>query len=238
LAVTNAPSVTTAPALAIDVRDTVAIITLDVQGALVNTLTRAVRDEFVVLLDRLERDTSIRACVLLSGKRDVWIAGADIDELAAFPSAEDAQRLSREGQALMDRVERLRTPIVAAISGACMGGGLELALACAYRIASESAKTVLALPEVPLGLIPGAGGTQRLPRVVGLRAALDMILTGKSIRAKRAFQTGLVDEIVHPAILRDVAIARARSLADGDRLPGRSARAAMFQSMWRTSSPG
>jgi len=237
MAVTNAPSVTTAPALAIDVRDTVAIITLDVQGALVNTLTRAVRDEFVVLLDRLERDTSIRACVLLSGKRDVWIAGADIDELAAFPSAEDAQRLSREGQALMDRVERLRTPIVAAISGACMGGGLELALACAYRIASESAKTVLALPEVQLGLIPGAGGTQRLPRVVGLRAALDMILTGKSIRAKRAFQTGLVDEIVHPAILRDVAIARARSLADGDRLPGRSARAGKTQRLLLDENP-
>jgi 3-hydroxyacyl-CoA dehydrogenase / enoyl-CoA hydratase / 3-hydroxybutyryl-CoA epimerase len=213
-----------APALTIDVRDTVAIVTLDVHGSPVNTLTRAVRDEFVALLDRLERDASIRAAVLLSGKRDVWVAGADVDELAGLPGAEEAQRLSRDGQALMDRVERLRTPVVAAIGGACMGGGLELALACAYRIASDSAKTVLALPEVQLGLIPGAGGTQRLPRLVGLRAALDMILTGKSVRAKRALQTGLVDEMVHPSILRDIAVARARALADGERPPGRSAR--------------
>ena len=202
------------PVLTVDVRDEVAVVTLDVSDAPVNTFTRAVRDEFVALLDRLDHDQGVRAAVLLSGKADVWIAGADVEELVALRSAADAEQLSRLGQALMDRVERMRTPIVAAINGACMGGGLELALACAYRIASENPKTLLALPEVQLGLIPGAGGTQRLPRLVGLRGALDMILTGKNVRPKKALQTGLVDEVVHPAILREIAIRRARELAD------------------------
>src|SRR5829696_1335113 len=106
-------------------------------------------------------------------------------------------------------------PVVAAIHGACLGGGLETALACRYRIATDHPKTVLALPEVQLGLVPGAGGTQRLPRLIGLQRALDMILTGRNIRAKKAWQMGLVDELVHPSILLDVAVDRARQLADG-----------------------
>ena len=115
------------------------------------------------------------------------------------------------GQDLLDRLETLRVPVVAAIHGACLGGGLEVALACRYRICTDHPKTVLALPEVQLGLIPGVGGTQRLPRRVGLQAALDMILTGQNVRAKSALQMGLVDELVHPAILaRDRARARAR----------------------------
>src|SRR6185436_4346598 len=111
--------------------------------------------------------------------------------------------------------ERMRTPLVCGIHGTCLGGALEVALASAYRIATDHPKTILALPEVQLGLIPGAGGSQRLPRLIGVRAALDMILTGKNIRAKKAYQIGLVDELVHPAILRDVALDRARKLADG-----------------------
>jgi 3-hydroxyacyl-CoA dehydrogenase / enoyl-CoA hydratase / 3-hydroxybutyryl-CoA epimerase len=202
-------------ALTVDVREGVAIVTLDVPNAPVNTFTRAVRDEFVALLDRLEHDESVRAAVLLSGKPDVWIAGADVEELARMSTAQDAEQLSRAGHGLMDRVERLRTPIVAAIQGACMGGGLELALACGYRIAADTPKTVLALPEVNLGLIPGAGGTQRLPRLVGLRTALEMIGAGRNVRAKKAYQTGLVDELVHPAILREIALTRAREFATG-----------------------
>ncbi len=202
------------PALSVEVRDQIAFVTFDLPGMTVNTFTRAAREEFEALLERLERDSSVRAAVVLSGKPDVWIAGADVEELVALPTPADAQRLSATAHALMDRVERLRTPVVAAINGACLGGGLELALACAYRIATESPSTVLAFPEVQLGLIPGAGGTQRLPRLIGLRAALDMILTGKNVRARRALQTGLVDEVVHPAILRDIATSRARELAD------------------------
>ena len=116
----------------------------------------------------------------------------------------------------LDRSE-MRTPLVVAIHGACMGGALELSLAAHYRIATEHPKTVLALPEVQIGLIPGAGGTQRLPRLIGVRAALDIILTGKNIRAKKALQIGLVDELVHPSILRKIAVQRAQEIADGTR---------------------
>jgi 3-hydroxyacyl-CoA dehydrogenase/enoyl-CoA hydratase/3-hydroxybutyryl-CoA epimerase len=159
----------------------------------------------------------VRAAVLVSGKKDSWIAGADINEFLEIKTAADAERMSQEGQLLLDSVERMRTPLICAIHGACLGGALELALASAYRIATDDPKTVLALPEVQLGLIPGAGGTQRLPRLIGVRAALDMILTGKNVRAKKAFQTGLIDELVHPAILRDIAMQRGREIADGTR---------------------
>ena len=116
---------------------------------------------------------------------------------------------------MFHRIEKGRVPVVVAVDGACLGGGLEFALACAYRIAADTPKTVFALPEVKIGLIPGAGGTQRLPKRVGLQAALDMILTGKNVRAKKALQIGLVDEMVHPSILRTIAIQRAKELAAG-----------------------
>lgn len=195
--------------------DGIAIVTFDLIGESVNKITRQVRDEFAALFDELERDASITAVVWRSGKRDTFVAGADIDEFLEWRTPNDAMRASREGHALLERLEKLRTPVVAAIHGACLGGGLEAALACAYRIASDDPKTVLGLPEVQLGLIPGAGGTQRLPRVVGLRNALDMILTSRNVRARKAAQMGLVHEVVHPAILVKVARERAQSLADG-----------------------
>ncbi len=203
------------PALSVEVRDTIALITFDLPQSPVNIFSRPVREEFVAILERLERDDNLRAAILFSGKPDVWIAGADIEELVALSTATDAERLSREGQALLRRVELLRTPLIAAIQGACVGGGLELALACAYRIAADTPKTTLSLPEVNLGLIPGTGGTQRLPRTVGIRTALDMILRGGSVRPRKALQTALIDELVHPAILRDIALARAREFAGG-----------------------
>lgn len=193
----------------------VAVITFDLPGEPVNKFSRAVKDEFVALLDQLERDTRVGAAVLVSGKADTFIAGADIEEFLEWTTAFQAEAASREGHQLLERLERARVPLVAAIHGACLGGGLETALACAYRIATDHEKTVLALPEIQLGLIPGAGGTQRLPHVVGLQAALDMILTGRNIRAKKALQMGLVHEMVHPAILRRIAIDRANALAAG-----------------------
>jgi 3-hydroxyacyl-CoA dehydrogenase/enoyl-CoA hydratase/3-hydroxybutyryl-CoA epimerase len=205
------------PALAVEVTDGVAVITFDLPNESVNKLSRAVKDEFVALVARLERDTSVQAAVLISGKPDVWIAGADIEEFLQLKTAADAERLSRDGQMLLDSLERLRVPIIAAIHGACLGGGLEAALACRYRIATDHPKTILGLPEVQLGLIPGAGGTQRLPRRIGLTEALDLILTGKHVRAQKALKIGLVDELVHPSILRSVAIARAREVAEGRR---------------------
>ena len=197
----------------------IALVTLDVPGEPVNVLGRQVRDDVAGLLEELARDETVRAAVLASGKPDTWIAGADVEELLGIATAAEAEELSRGGQRLLDRLENLRFPIVAAIHGACLGGGLETALACAWRVASDHPKTTLALPEVQLGLIPGAGGTQRLPQTIGLRAALDMILTGRTVRGRQALKSGLVDELVHPAILLDVALDRARELARGDRRP-------------------
>ena len=202
-------------ALATEIRDGIAVVTLDVPNAPVNTFARSVREEFAALLERLERDQSIRAAVVRSGKPDVWVAGAEIEEFLEIETSSQAEAMSRDGHALLERLEKLRTPVVAAINGACLGGGLEAALACAYRVATDVPKTVFGLPEVQIGLIPGAGGTQRLPRLVGLEAALDMILTGRNVRARKALQAGLIDELVHPALLDEIAIARARALADG-----------------------
>ncbi|MGH7718707.1 MAG: fatty acid oxidation complex subunit alpha FadJ, partial [Gemmatimonadaceae bacterium] len=217
-----------AQALAAEVHDGVAVVTLDMPNESVNKLSRAVRDELSALLEELERDDVVKSVVLMSGKPDIFIAGADIEELLEIRTEADAQRLSRGGQEMLDRLERMRTPVLAAIHGACLGGGVEVVLACAYRIATDHPKTVLALPEVQLGLIPGAGGTQRLPRTVGLRSALDMILRGKNVRARKALQIGLIDEMVHPDILRDVAVDRARQLAEGKirRARGRRAQSA------------
>jgi 3-hydroxyacyl-CoA dehydrogenase/enoyl-CoA hydratase/3-hydroxybutyryl-CoA epimerase len=203
------------PSLRFSVDNGVAVIELDTPDEPVNVISRAVREEFKELFDSLERDTAIKAAVLLSGKKDAFVAGADIEEFLGWKAADDAEAASREGHALLDRLERLRTPVVAAVHGACMGAGTETILACAYRIASDHPKTVIALPEVQLGLLPGAGGTQRLPRTVGLKAALDMILTGRNVRARKALQIGLVHEMVHPAILREIAVDRARQLGEG-----------------------
>jgi 3-hydroxyacyl-CoA dehydrogenase/enoyl-CoA hydratase/3-hydroxybutyryl-CoA epimerase len=202
-------------AFRLEMDDGIAVVTFDLRGETVNKFSKSVISEFDLVLDTLERDMRVRGLVFISGKQDAFIAGADIDEFLTFTTAEMAQTASAEGQRRFDRIARFRVPVVCAIHGACMGGGLELALACRYRIATDHPKTVLALPETQLGLIPGLGGTQRLPRVVGLQMALDMILTGKNIRAKKAQQSGLVNEMVHPSILRNVAIQRARALADG-----------------------
>jgi 3-hydroxyacyl-CoA dehydrogenase / enoyl-CoA hydratase / 3-hydroxybutyryl-CoA epimerase len=215
------PTTTSEPTLRSDVVDDILIVTIDRPGVSLNTLTPGLIGEFEGVLLRVDDDTLIKGVVLTSGKPDSFIAGADIEQFLEITSAAEAERTSRMGQDLLDRLEKLRVPVVAAIHGACLGGGLEVALACRYRICTEHPKTTLGLPEVQLGLIPGIGGTQRLPRRVGLQAALDMILTGRSIRAKRAQQMGLVDEMVHPAILADIAIARARSLAAGTLKPAR-----------------
>jgi 3-hydroxyacyl-CoA dehydrogenase/enoyl-CoA hydratase/3-hydroxybutyryl-CoA epimerase len=191
----------------------IAVVTFDLPGEPVNKLSSAVRAEMESLLPRLREDSSVRAVVLISGKPDNFIAGADIEEFTAITTQTEAERLSFEGQETVSRLETFQKPIVAAIHGACLGGGLEVALACHYRIASDHPKTVLGLPEVQLGLIPGAGGCQRLPRLIGARAALDMILTGKTERASKAYRLGLVDEVVPASILRQVAIAAAERLA-------------------------
>jgi len=190
----------------------IAVVTFDVPGAPVNTISQAVGEELAALLEKLAQDAVVRGVVLCSGKPDSFIAGADINEFVALRSAEEASALSRRGQALVQRLETLGKPVVAAIHGNCIGGGLELALGCQWRVATDHPKTQLQLSEVQLGILPGLGGCTRLPRLVGLRAALDMILTGKPVRAAKARKLGLVDELVHPAILRVTAVRAADRL--------------------------
>ena len=196
-------------ALTTAVEDGIAVVTFDLPGEPVNKLSDAVKVEFEALLIRIRDDDAIRAAVLISGKPDSFIAGADIEQFTALTTESAAERLSFEGQEMVNRVEALAKPVVAAIHGACLGGGLELALACHYRVATDHPKTQLGLPEVQLGLLPAAGGCQRLPRLIGARAALDMILTGRSERGARALRLGLVDELVPPSILRAAAVAAA-----------------------------
>ncbi len=193
----------------------VATLLLDDPGERVNTIHPELMLEFVTLLDVLDRDDAVRAIVLASGKPDGFVAGARIELMQGVTDAAQAEKLARDGQAVFDRVERFRKPIVAAIHGAALGGGCEWALACAWRVATDDPRTQIGLPEVQLGLLPGSGGTQRLPRLVGIRAALDVILAGKTLRARKALKIGLVDEVVPAPILLRVARERALALAAG-----------------------
>ena len=193
----------------------VAVLVLDAPGVPVNILSRDVCTELLERLGTAQADTAVNAIVLLSGKPDSFVAGADIRELAAAGSSGQAREMSAEGHRLMNRVAASSKPIVAAVHGACLGGGLELALATHYRIATDDEVTKLGLPEVQLGLIPGAGGCQRLPRLVGARTALDLILTGRSLDGRRARRAGVVDDVVPLVILRRVALEAAARLAGG-----------------------
>lgn len=202
-------------AFTLERRGGVTLVTLDLPNESLNTISKAVGWELEEVLTRLASDEPTKAIVLRSGKPDSFIAGADISEFVQLQSVEEAVRLSRDGQLLMQRVADSEKPVVVAIHGACLGGGLEMALACHYRIASDHPKTQLGLPETQLGLIPGAGGSNRLPRLIGVRAAFDIILAGKSVRGKKALQIGLIDELVPESILLETAIAAAERLARG-----------------------
>jgi 3-hydroxyacyl-CoA dehydrogenase/enoyl-CoA hydratase/3-hydroxybutyryl-CoA epimerase len=190
--------------------DGIAILTFDLSGEKVNKLTAAAMKELDGLLDELSAKKEIKALVFRSGKEGSFIVGADIAEIRAISDTETGERLAQRGQAVLAKLEALPFPTVAAVHGPCMGGGLELALACSYRVISNDQKTALALPEVKLGIIPGFGGTQRLPRLVGLSNALDMILTGQSVYARKAGKIGLADEVTFKETLLDRALAIAK----------------------------
>ncbi|GAB55657.1 3-hydroxyacyl-CoA dehydrogenase [Glaciecola punicea ACAM 611] len=186
--------------------DGIAILTMDVPGESMNTLKGDFGDEISVILDQIESDADIKGVVITSGKKDSFVAGADISMLSACDTVQDAETLSRQGQLIFDRIEKIRKTFVAAIHGPALGGGLELALACDYRVCTDSDKTQLGLPEVQLGLLPGSGGTQRLPALIGLQQAMKMMLTGNSVRASQAKKYGIVDDCVPESILMDVAV--------------------------------
>ena len=179
----------------------IAKLIMDVVGDSMNTLKAEFVEQISQVLTQIRADKSITGLLLISGKKGSFVAGADINMLASCQTAEEATALSRQGQVIFDQLESLPVPVVAAIDGPCLGGGLELAMACHARVCSDSTKTALGVPEVQLGLLPGGGGTQRLPKLVGIQKALDMMLTGKQLRAKQALKAGLVNEVVPISIL-------------------------------------
>jgi len=203
------------PAIRLEKRpDGVGILWFDTPESPVNILSSRFFGDFAAALDGFEADPSLRAGVLASAKPDSFIAGADLKQFVGLDAAQGTA-LVTEGHRLLDRVAASRKPIVAAIHGVALGGGLEVALACHYRVASEDPKTQLALPEVQLGVLPGAGGTQRLPALIGLAAALPAILTGSRFKARKALKLGLVDHLTSPRGIVDVAARAALQLAEG-----------------------
>lgn len=175
----------------------VAVIWMDDPDDKMNTLKASLMEELRDMLDVVEKDTSIKALVLTSKKEHCFIAGADINMFQDYPESDEAKRRAGEAHDLYKRLGNLRVPTVAAVRGVALGGGLETAMACNYRICADDNKTFFGLPEVKLGLLPGLGGTQRLPALVGLQASLDMLLTGKNVYPRKAKKLGLVDATMH-----------------------------------------
>jgi 3-hydroxyacyl-CoA dehydrogenase/enoyl-CoA hydratase/3-hydroxybutyryl-CoA epimerase len=203
----------TQPYASVRVHDAIAYVCIDVDAKSVNTLSTPMTQRFEQILDELADTPALEGVVIHSGKPNNFVVGFDINELGELADEpQDIRPMIERGHALMDRFEQLSVPVVAAIHGNCLGGGLELAMACHGRIASKSDSTQLGLPEIKLGVIPGLGGTQRLPRIVGLKTGLNMILTGKQVSARKAKKIDLVDDVVHPGILLDVAAEKAREL--------------------------
>lgn len=183
--------------LSIEVKDSVATIWLDQKDSPVNKVSPEAIGLFDSIFEELEGNDEVKAIVLASRKKD-FIAGADIESFQKVEKKGDFAPITRKGHEILNRIENSSKPVVAAIHGSALGAGLEICLACHARVASNSKSTKLAQPEIQLGIFPGGGGTQRLPRLIDLQIALDMMLTGKNIYAPKAKKIGLVDELVHP----------------------------------------
>jgi 3-hydroxyacyl-CoA dehydrogenase / enoyl-CoA hydratase / 3-hydroxybutyryl-CoA epimerase len=188
--------------------DGIAWLTIDKPGTSANVLSASVLMELNEVLAGLEREPP-RAVVVISGKKSGFVAGADIKEFTALTDETSAYRLIRPGQQVFDRLEALPCPTVAAVHGFALGGGLELAMACHYRVGVADERLSLGLPEVQLGIHPGFGGTVRSVRLAGVRPAMELMLTGRPVRADKALRIGLLDRLVPEAELR----AAARELA-------------------------
>ncbi|MCO4773363.1 MAG: enoyl-CoA hydratase/isomerase family protein [Deltaproteobacteria bacterium] len=216
----------------------ISVIWFDRPGKKVNTMSVALMGEFEEILGKVKANKAIKAGVMISGKDSGFVAGADIDDLNLVTTAQEGAKLSREGHRVMAAIETLGVPTVAAVHGDCLGGGLELALAATARIAADTPKTKMGLPEVMLGLLPGAGGTVRLPALIGLDEALPLILQGKTVRPRKALKLGLVDKVVPKGRLLAEAKDLAFALAEGKkRKAPKKAFAAKAQSLFVNTNP-
>ncbi len=193
-------------------QDDVAVLHLGAPSESIVTFTERRLDSLKELLLRLEEDRQLRGVIVTGPGPRMFAAGADIQLIQAIEDQGEGERCANKGRTLFEMFQKLRVPVVGAIEGPCLGGALEMALCFDVRIASDSPSTVLGLPEVKLGIVPGFGGTQRLPRLLGLPKALDLILTGKILKAKKALRIGLVDRIVPSAKLLQSAHEEVRRL--------------------------
>lgn len=192
-------------------RGKVALLEFDLVGEKVNKLSSPVMKRFEEVIGELKK-SSYQAVILISRKPKIFIAGADIEEIKAIKTQAEATHAAAEGQRIISLLEDLPMPVIAAIHGACLGGGCETVLACDYRIATDDPSTKIGLPEVNLGIIPGFGGCVRLPRMIGIAQSLDIILQGKSVPGKKAEKLGLVDACVPAQLLEDHAFKFAEDL--------------------------
>jgi len=184
-------------------RSGVANLIFDLPDEKINKLSKNVLEELERAINVIDGNKAIRVLLISSHKKDIFIAGADINEIRSIIDEKDAREKVSRGQEILNKLAKIEIPTIAVIKGACLGGGLELALACRYRVAVLNSKTQLGLPEVNLGIIPGFGGTQRLPALIGLEESLKIILSGKAIDGEKAYKIGLVDEAIHEEFLEE-----------------------------------
>ena len=183
----------------LEIKQNIATLTFDLENEKINKLSFEILKEFDEKLDEIKDNSEIKALVIDSAKKDIFIAGADIKEIEKLKNEKEVYDSLMEVHKIFNKLENLPIPTIAYINGACMGGGLELALACKYRVLSTNPKTKLAFPEIKLGIFPGFAGTIRAPKIIGLVNALDLILTGKTIDAKKAYKIKLADMIFDDA---------------------------------------
>jgi len=194
--------------------DGIAILYFDLPGEKVNKFSMPVLKELEEQAEKLKKE-NLKCLLFMSKKKKIFIAGADINEIKELTDPDLGYEMGLRGQQTFAKFSNMPFPTVAVINGACMGGGTELSLACNYRIASDNPATKIALPEVTIGVLPGWGGTQLLPRLIGLQRSLDIILTGKRLDAKRAYRTGIIDKIIAAEWLEEKAIEFAHEIIEG-----------------------
>ena len=225
------PADAAATGLRVERRGTVALLVVDQPARPVNLLDTALLDALSQAVDELVADPGVIGAVLCSSRPGSFLAGADVSSFLDYTSPAEVEAAIRQGNALLERIEGCGKPLVAAIDGACLGGGTELVLAMRYRLASTGSGTRIGLPEVQLGLLPGLGGCVRLPERVGLAQAADMILSGRNLFPRQALKGGLVDALVHPEGLLAAAVAAVHGLASGKTKPRALKRSAVWRAL-------
>ena len=220
--------------LKITTEEGVAVVTIDRPP--VNALSREVMDELDKTLDAVKADAAAKVVIITGGGSLAFVAGADVKEIASLSSGREAAEVAGRGQAVIMKIQRLGKPVIAAINGVCLGGGNELAMACHVRIAGD--RTRFGQPEINLGIIPGFGGTQRLPRLIGKAKALELVLTGDLIMAQEAHRLGLVNHVVPQDQVMKAAKDLARKIASKGQVAVRSALQVMEQGLERSLDEG